>query len=289
VTCTFSGGSESAESNHVTVYLPYGTAPPDDGGGAGGGGGGTTGGGTAGSPAELLDLGPLPNTGGRFNLGVGQSGSTHIDIGVSTVEGGYVREGYFYFNTARDGVIFKEYANGGTTSTNTKYARTEMREYGQNGTAKAAWNASSGSHEFEYTVGVGQIWAGKPWMDIGQIHDAASDACAIKMKGTTRTSLDVVAVFYDTDHPTKLITGYDATQGESCAFHTIKVNVSGGGTCKIYVDGVLKITSSAMVGKGTGHYWKFGAYGQSGSPPVSRPATAYAIYKSHKTTHSPTI
>jgi hypothetical protein len=154
----------------------------------------------------------------------------------------------------------------------------------------------SGSHEFEYTVGVGQIWAGKPWMDIGQIHDASSDAMAIKMKPDTQHHFrqplqpDDHCGLLRHDHPTPLYTGYNATQGESCAFHTIKVNVSGGGTCKIYVDGVLKITSSAMVGKGTGHYWKFGAYGQSGWPPVSRPPPPPTpSTRATRPPHSPTI
>jgi hypothetical protein len=287
VTCTFSSSGESAESNHVTVYLPYGTAPPDD---SSTGGGGTVGGGSAGSPAELLALGALPKTGGRYNLGIGQSGSSHIDVGVSTVEGGFVREGYFYLNTAGDGVIFKEYADGGRTSANTKYPRTELREYNQDGTTKSAWNASSGTHEFEYTIGVGQIWSVKPWMTIGQIHDAASDAVAIKIKGTSRTSLDIIANFYDTDHPTKLVTGYNATQGEACTQVTIKVQVSGGGTVRIYVNGVLKITSTAMVGKGSGHYWKLGAYGQSGTATgEAANATAYSIVYANKITHTPAI
>jgi hypothetical protein len=285
VTCTI-GGVETAESNHVTVYLPYGTAPPDDAGG----GGGTVGGGTgAGSPAAVLALGALPKTGGRYNLGVGRP-SGHVDIPVSTVESGYIEEDYFYLNPAGTGVTFRCHPDGAKTSTNTKYPRTEMREYRQNGTDKAAWPANSGSHEFEYEWSVGQIWPNKCVTTMGQIHDASSDAMAIKMSGTDRTSLDVVAVFYDTVHPTKLLTGYDATQGDLAAHHTIKVNVSGGGVCKIYMDGALKITSTAMQGKGAGHYWKYGAYGQSavsagGNEPSS--SRTDVTYYSHKTTHNP--
>lgn len=240
------GGVESAASNVATATLPYGSTS--------GGGGGSTGG-TGASPASLLGFG---TTGGFWSLDIGlDSGDVSIDY--PTLHGGYTNYPYFCLNTAGTAVQFYTDMAGKQTSTNTKYARTELRELGSDGVTHAAWAASTSSsvaHQMQYTFKVIHIQPNKPWDTIGQIHDSSSDALSIKVKGSTTSALDVVATIYDNDQPTALIGTYNV--GDTV---TIKINITGG-SLKIYANNTLKITSSLLSGK-TGLYYKVGNYPQS--------------------------
>ena len=238
---------ESAPSNKASVTLPYGSTPST--------GGGSTGGGTGGSPAQILGLG---GAGGFFNQGIGLS-SGHVDISYSQLASGYTNSPYFVANSAGTGVQFRVNMDGKQTSTNTKYARSELRELKPDGTSKAAWTAGSGTHVMEWTFKVNHIPPNKPWCTIGQLHDSSSDAWAVKVKGDSTSSLYVALTLYDVDHSTKLVSSY--TVGDTV---TIRFELTNG-TAKWYANGSLKITSTALSGKGAGHYLKVGAYPQTHS------------------------
>lgn len=239
------GGVVSAISNTAVVTLPIA--------GGGGGGGDAT-------PASILNIG----TGGSqnyFNVGIGyQSG--HVDKTMAQIIGGYDESPYFTAVTdgGIDYVQFQVFMNGGRTSTNTSYPRSELRELLQNGTSKAAWNASSGSHDIRGKSTPRHLQPNKPWCTIAQIHDADSDAMALKIIGDDTDDLELRAVFYDTVHGTVLVPSFDVADLDEIDW---RILVSEGGKCRIYIGGVLKLTSNAMVGKGTGHYAKAGAYPQS--------------------------
>lgn len=292
VTCTI-GGVESAESNHVTLYYPYGTLPPGSGGG-GGGGGGTT-------PASILQLG-AGKVGGRFNVGIGRGAPTsppvHVDIDPATIEGGYYEADYLFVNAAGTGVTFREHMDGGKTSSNTNYPRTEAREFTQGG-AKMAFNVGVGTHTYEYEMSLDHIPPNKPWTTAGQLHDASSDAISTKWKpvsGTDRTNMKLTVWVYDSELGTPLLTGYNATLGASAVHVTVKYVIyqSGGVTLfDVYCNNVKKISAnSSLNGKGAGHYWKYGAYGQTSSSYGGfESPTEYCdvTYYSHKVTHVPAI
>ena len=239
VTATVAG-VESAASNHGIAVIPYAPA--------------TGAGPTAGSPAELLKIG---GTGGYWNEGIGRS-SGHVDIPQSQLLAGYSESPYFMLNPTATAVQFQVYMNGATTSANTHYARSEMRELTHDGNTKAAWVAGSGSHIMEYSFKVLHIQPNKPWTTIGQIHDASSDALSIKVKGNSTSALEVTAWIYDAEQSTRLVTPFVLNSTTT----KIKIDLTNG-TLKIYANDVLKITSTAMSGKGSGHYFKVGDYAQS--------------------------
>jgi hypothetical protein len=246
VTATVSG-VETATSNRVVVSLPFGSTPTP-------GGGSTGGGSTGGTPAAILNIGSGASQ-AHFNVGIGYS-TGHVDKTMAQIVNGFVDSPYFVANAAGTAVQFQVFMNGKTTSTNTHYTRSELRELLANGTTKAAWTAGSGTHTMEYTFKLIHLQPNKPWVTIGQIHDASSDALSIKIKGDTTSSLQVIAVFDDADQSPALASSY--TLGTSMKIKIELIN----GTLKLYANGVLKITSNAISGA-TGCYFKLGVYPQS--------------------------
>jgi Alginate lyase len=238
----FVGGVESAESNHAIATLPYG-------GGSGG---------TSGSPAQLLAIGA---GGGDWNLGIGYP-SGHKDISPEQLKAGFSEAPYFYKNAAGTHVHFQVPMNGGRTSTNTKYPRSELREY-RNG-VKAAWNGASGTHVMSYRATVLHMEDGKPECVIGQIHDGSDDTLQIRCEGTTwRASIN------GTEHSTTL--GSFAWGTEVA----IEIRLQSG-TLTIKVNGTTRITTNP--GYGSGQYFKLGMYAQQNntSDGGGNPSNGYA-------------
>lgn len=242
----FTNGIESAESNHATCSLPYGSTP-------GGGGGGT-----AGSPAELL---AFEAGGGQWNLGVGYP-TGHVDITPQQLMDGWTEAPYFYVTSDGARVHFQVRMDGAKTSTNTKYPRCELREY-ING-AKASWNGSSGTHVMSGRTTVVHMEAGKPEMVVAQMHDGSDDTLQIRVEGTTwRASIN------GTEHPTSLgtfPTGTEVAWEIRCT----------GSTLTIKINGTTKITTNP--GYGTGQYFKVGVYPQQNntSDGGGNPSSGYA-------------
>jgi hypothetical protein len=247
--CTaFVDGVESAASNHGICSLPYGSTP--------GGGGDPGGGGTGGTPAEVLALGA---GGGEWNLGIGYP-SGHVDIEPDELEGGFSEAPYFYVTEDGAWVHFQVPMNGGRTSANTKYPRSELREY-RNG-AKASWNGGSGTHVMSYKAKVIHMEDDKPEIVIGQMHDSEDDTLQIRCEGTTwRASIN------GTEHPTTL---GNFSWGTEVA---VEIRLSAG-TLTIKINGSTKITTNP--GYGSGNYFKIGAYAQQNDRDQDNPSNGYA-------------
>lgn len=236
LTATVSG-VEGAASNHTSGSLPYG------------------GGSFSGSPADLLHIG---STGGYWSLDIGLD-SGDISVDYPTLTGGYTNYPYWYNNSGGTAVVCYVDMAGGTTSSGTHYARTELRELKSDGSSHAAWTASTSSsvvHEMSYTFKITHLQPNKPWVTIGQIHDSSSDALSIKIKGSSTSALSIVATLYDVDQSTPLLSSYNI--GDTVS---MRINITGG-VLKIYVNGTLKLTSSALSGKSS-LYFKCGVYPQS--------------------------
>ena len=238
---------------HVYPLTPQGGGGDGDGGDGGDGGGAAT----FTHPADVFRLG---TTGGSWaNLGVGLP-DDHVDIKPDELAR-YVKPDYFFLNAARTGAVLKSHMDAATTSSGTHYGRVELRQLTRN-KQKAAWKAAGTTFVVEYDLTVDHIQPKKPWATLGQFHDSESDALAIKIKGRDRTSLDWVATFYDEDHPTKLLTGYDATSSNPAR---VKIRIElKNGICTIFCNGTKKITSEKLKGK-SGLYWKCGVYPQAHS------------------------
>jgi hypothetical protein len=241
----FVDGVESAQSNHGICSLPYGSDPQNPGTGT-----------PAGSPAELLAFGA---GGGEWNLGVGYP-SGHVDITPQQLMAGWSQAPYFYITEDGAWVHFQVPMNGGRTSSNTKYPRTELREY-RNG-SKASWNGSSGTHLMSYRARMMHIENDKPEAVIGQIHDGDDDTLQIRWEnGNLRASIN------GSKHPTSL---GNFPIGAEFAVEIKLVS----GTLTIKVNGSTKITTNP--GYGSGQYFKIGMYAQQNNRDQNNPANGYA-------------
>jgi hypothetical protein len=161
-------------------------------------------------------------------------------------------------------VVFRVPMNGGKTSSNTKYPRTELREYQSNGTTKASWNGGSGTHVMSGRTRVLHMESGKPEVVVAQIHDGDDDTLQIRVEGTTwRASIN------GTKHSTSLGT---FSTGTEVAW---EIRLSGG-TLTIRINGSTKITTSP--GYGSGQYFKVGMYAQQNntSDGGGNPSNGYA-------------
>jgi hypothetical protein len=235
VTATVAG-VESAASNHALVTLPYGSTPTDPGGSTGS------------SPADILAIG---GAGGYWNLGVGYP-SGHVDKTYSQLINGYEEFPYFVPNDTGTAVSFRQPMNGGTTSSNTQYARVELRELKSDGTTKAAWVANSGTHRLQGRTKVLHYPPNKQELCIAQIHDGSDDRVQVRCEGT-----NVVVNIGGTEAGT-LATG--VAVGTEFLWEIELIS----GTLRIKYNGVTKVTSSHFSGDGVAHqYFKAGCYGQA--------------------------
>jgi len=246
--CTaFVGGVESAQSNHGICSLPFGSDPENPG---------DPGGDPAGSPAELLAIGA---GGGSWNLGVGYP-SGHVDISPSQLESGWSEAPYFYINDAGTHVVFRTPMNGGRTSSNTKYPRTELREY-ING-SKASWNGGSGTHLMSGRTRILHMEDDKPEYVFAQMHDGSDDTLQLRWEnGTLRASIN---------GETHSTTMGNFPIGTEFAW---EIRVSSG-TLTIKINGSTKITSDPDFG--SGNYFKTGSYPNQNSRDQDNPDNGYA-------------
>jgi GH25 family lysozyme M1 (1,4-beta-N-acetylmuramidase) len=213
------------------------------------------------TPAEILNIG----TGGsqnHFNVGIGygkeHSGGAgeHTDIKQSAIVNGFEESPYFMANPAGSAVQFQVFMGGERTSERTKFPRSELRELEANGTTRAAWNAKHGTHTMEGRTRVLHLQPKRPWVTIAQIHDDDDDTLGIKIIGDSTDDLSVAASIHG-ESPERMA---PYALGEEVAWR-IEVEDD---TCKIFIDGDLKITSTGFSrDSGKTQYFKAGAYPQS--------------------------
>jgi hypothetical protein len=319
VTCSFSGGTESAESNHVTVTLPYGSTT------------GTTGGGTStgtGTPATVLNIGSGA-TQNHFSVDVGNAGGANVSHSMAEIVAGFVQDGYFGLNNAGDAVYGQCYANSGTTS-GSPHPRTELRETKADGT-KAAWTCASGrTHDMFGTSTVTHLPADaessstpKPQVCFAQIHDTdniptgykGGDVVRLQVENSGSTPSDSpggnsVANLHIVAH-THSPNGASATETKTsiASSYTIGTAINWrirvvDTTCSIYLGGTITGTpgnytySGGSVVKsftisGDGFYYKALDYQQfstvSGDGQYKSTSYATVELKNLQVTHSPAL
>jgi hypothetical protein len=246
LTCPFTWSVYGDSYTMTTDPLPYGYTP-------GTGGGGTT---TWPNPGAAHNIGSAAGQ-NSFNLGVGFAsdptyGTAHHDFSRSEIEAGLVIPGYYEL-TAAGKVLMSAHPNGGKTSANTEYARTEYRELERDGTTKMAFNPSDGDHYIKGRSGIiGSMASAKPETVIAQYHDASDDTVMIhvhdaqvrvKIRGTIAATLEAAW-----DHQPK----------------DWKLEVTGGGKVNVYWGDLTTpaYTTSTFVGNTAGWYGKSGDYMQ---------------------------
>lgn len=214
------------------------------------------------TPGQLLGI-DLKLGHNHFNIGIG-FGSGHQDHEPSEINGGYQSNPEFISVDADAWCRFRVRADGATTSANTKYPRSELREYVENNTTKAAFNGGSGLHYMEGTSRIVHLPEAKPWVCFFQLHDASDDVCRIQTQGTNTGNMSVVAHTTPPGGGTEVSTTIKSSIkiGEVIAWR-IEVNAGAG---KVFLNGVQVLTFN---GNGTGMYFKAGCYMQANETQVS--------------------
>ena len=96
----------------------------------------------------------------------------------------YSNSSYFYLNNAGNAVVFRAHA-GGTTTSNSGYPRSELREMqpGYSGSnPKASWSTNSGTHTMYIKQAITHLPEVKKHVVAGQIHDAGDDLIVFRLE-----------------------------------------------------------------------------------------------------------
>ena len=221
------------------------------------------------APDQLLHLGPDP-TGASWNhFDLGQGLTTHINYPQAQLKNSPPQgQPWWYSRTnptsGKDVVVFSAPLGGAATSTNTQYAREELREYERDGTTKMAFDPKDGDHWIEgiYRI-IGLTGLQKPGVCVQQMHDPNDDVIMV------RTELESGA--------TKLILNYNGTRVavlnanyvDGTEFY-LKTRVNNGTPEVYYTTNLASIpttpthTSAGYFSSaGTGWYSKTGSYNQT--------------------------
>ncbi|NUT93725.1 MAG: family 16 glycosylhydrolase [Saccharothrix sp.] len=203
--------------------------------GADGGGGG----GTCAYPADVLDL---SNWYVGLPIGEDEAPTNVYQPALAT----YKTDPWFTTTPDCAAVRFRAAVDGVTTS-GSSYPRSELRE--MNGTAKASWSSTSGTHTMVVDQAITALPDDKPHVVAGQIHDASDDVSVFRLEGTK-----LYVTNGDTSHYKLVTDNYALGTRFQAKF------VVGGGQIKAYYNGVLQTTISKSF---SGGYFKAGAYTQA--------------------------
>jgi len=154
-----------------------------------------------------------------------------------------------WFIILSEGIRFRAPVNGVTTS-GSGYPRSELREMSNNGTAKASWSSTSGTHTMFLDEAITAVPQTKKHVVAGQIHDASDDVLVVR--------LEYPNLYVNVDGKNLFTLDSSYSLGER---FTVKFEVENGQT-KVYYNGgqspVYVLDKSY-----SGAYFKTGAYAQS--------------------------
>jgi cytoskeletal protein RodZ len=193
---------------------------------------------TASKPGELIDTNEW-----YLTLPTGKAGSP------DTIEGSQLatyHSKFFDLTTARDGIVFNAGADGVTTK-NSHYPRSELRE--MNGSEKASWSNTSGTHVFDVREAFTKLPGAKPEVVGVQIHDAEDDVMQVRLEGKK------LMVQYH-DGKSEAVLDPDYQLGTPFDTRIVAAN----GKVDVLYNGEKK---AELPLSGSGWYWKVGAYVQS--------------------------
>lgn len=227
--------------------------------------GGTTGGGTttpttpppvstAQYPADILNLTPW-----KITLPIVSGGKV---VEIRQPELARYTDKHFLVNTAKDGVIFRVWHGGGTT-TNSSNPRSELREMNSTGSTEYNWNGTSGVHTQTVVGMVSRLTKVKPHVVLWQIHGGDDDTTVFRLEGSSLWITNG-----DETHAKLITSSFPLNQR-----YTLKGEVRNG-VCSYWYNGVkidytLNITDTSC-------YFKAGNYLQSN--PTSAPSESTSEY-----------
>jgi len=167
---------------------------------------------------------------------------------------------FFQLNQARDGVVFTATA-GGTTTKNSHYPRSELRE--MSGSRMAAWSNASGTHTLTARQAVTALPTAKPEIVTAQIHDGGDDVMQVRLEGTT------LMAQYD-DGKSEIVIDPNYRLG---TVFDVKI-VAAQGRVLVYYNGAQKAEINRS---GSGWYFKSGSYVQSNTSKGDQPTAAGSV------------
>jgi len=217
--------------------------------------------GSASLPADLIDLAPW-----YLTLPTGAAGSPETVENPALAT--FTNEA-FKLTDKRDGVVFTARVDGVTTK-NSSYPRSELRE--MNGSEKAAWTNTTGSHTLDVCEAITKTPTAKPEVVAAQIHDGSDDVMQIRLEGKT------LMVQYN-DGGTETVIDPNYVLGTP---YNVRI-VAEGGKVDVLYNGEKK---AELPLSGTGWYWKVGAYVQSNpskgeSPDATGEVAVYSLKVVH--------
>lgn len=193
-------------------------------------------------PAQVIDLSNWKQT-----LPIGSSKKPQ-EIKADKL-GTYVNAPFFQVASSGQAIQFRAPVNGVTTS-GSGYPRSELREMKNGGKDLADWSTTSGAHVMYVDQAITAVPKKKKHVVAGQIHDSEDDVIVIRL-----------------EYP-KLFVDINGKQGpvldpkyELGKRFNVKF-VAEGGKIKVFYNG-NPAPAHTISKKGTGYYFKAGAYTQS--------------------------
>ena len=191
------------------------------------------------TPSEILNL-----SNWKLTLPIETSHPGNPDEIRQPELGTYALSPYFEVNGPKDGVIFRAYVGGATTS-GSSYPRSELREMTNSGRQSASWSNNSGTHTMVIKQAITHLPAAKPDIVAGQIHDANDYVIMMRLNGK-RLFVEGKGQFIgelDTDYNLGTI-------------FTVKI-VATEGRINVYYNDIQKVS---YLKSGDGYYFKAGCY-----------------------------
>ncbi|MCW2900918.1 MAG: hypothetical protein JWO67_3183 [Streptosporangiaceae bacterium] len=213
---------------------------------------------TPANPGEALWIGSASGK-NHFYESIGNTGATGTnDHTQADIEGGYSSNPQFMLTGAGD-TQFRIGVGDGTTS-GSSYPRSELREMQTDGVTHAAWDPTTGTHYMKWRFRVTHVAATKPWVCVGQIHDASSDACRLQTEGGGTGSTGLQLRFRHTppggsETTYTVMSAYELNQWVSAELRVVN------GQLSLILDG--NTVKSGLSASGSAYYFKAGCYAQS--------------------------
>jgi len=154
---------------------------------------------------------------------------------------------FFQLNGQGNGVQF-EAPVGGTTTSNSDFPRSELREMTNNGTAAASWSSNKGVNSMSIQEAITHLPSVRPQLVAGQIHGPKNYVILIRLNGSE--------LFVEANG--KNVGTLDNNYKLGTIF-TVNVSASSG-IIQVAYNGTTKAKYSNT---GSGYYFKAGCYTQS--------------------------
>ena len=241
------------------------------------------------TPAQILRLG-TGNGQNHFSLQIARDGAADFaTLTLTQLAGGFDESPYFTAVTSGgvDRVQFRARADAPTTS-GSSFARAELRELNEAGTANMKFDALVGEHILQGTTRIAHVPANDPDVVIAQLHNGDADRIAIRTQMFSSGEVVLGVRINGSIHATRFQDPW--VPGSEFTWKIRLID----GTAEIYFNDMTTpvITSTALTQTShpDGWYFKAGAYNQfnesaTGATGLAVSATEYSQVELRSLSH----